>query len=635
MESQHSRLIGASGKLFPLSLALCLLIPPAVSAAGGGVWWVFFTDRGPDAAERLASRGLELAGSSSWERRVSVGLLSADEYDLPPWEGYVGAVEAAVSSPVRVRSRYLNAVSVPCSPGDLDALRALPFVAAVRPVGHSSYAPAPPIPMPFGAGLSSAQLSQITLDSLHARGWTGSGIVMGVLDTGFDLDHAAFGGLDVIGQYDFLGGDPDPSQQPGDFPGQAEHGTKVLSVIGGFEEDVYHGGAYGASFLLAKTEDISDEYQEEEDYWVAGLEWVEENGALIVSSSLAYSDWYTWEDMDGNTAVTTIAADLAASRGTMVYNAIGNEGPAPGTLMAPSDGDSVFAAGAVDGAGLITTFSSRGPTFDGRTKPDACARGEGTVFVSWPGTSGYSSGSGTSFATPLLSSAAAVLADAHPEWTIFDIADALRCTASYASSPNDAYGWGIVDAYGALLRNSVTGSVRWSDSGEPIPGYPLSVEVGGGPPVTVQANGSGWFAVDPGALGPFTVSGAGGAGSVITVTGVLDSAGVEVPVYVDPLQSRTPPSVFPNPSMGGVYVGFDVTGGPADVTLSIHTLTGEAVYTEERRALPGGIYRAPVPGEAFHWDGTDGSGGEAASGIYLARLVTGGTVDVIEFALVR
>lgn len=574
-----------------------------------------------------------LRTSPAWERRIAVGLYSADQYDLLPWEGYVEAVEDA-AGPVRVRSRYLNAVSVEVSATAIIDLLDLSFVERIMPVGRSSLEPLPGTPLTISTGLSSSQLTQIGIDSLHARGWLGAGVIIGVMDTGFDLDHPAFENIDVLDQYDFLMDDPDPSQQPEDYPGQAEHGTKVLSLIGAFDEDIYSGGAPEASFILAKTEDISDEYPGEEDLWVMGLEWLEEGGALIVSSSLAYIDWYTYEDLDGNTAVTTIAADLAASRGTMVYNAIGNEGPAAGSLMAPSDGDSVFAVGAVDPSGNITNFSSRGPTFDGRTKPDACARGLYTVFVSWPGT-GYSSGSGTSFATPLMSSTATVLADAHPEWTIFDIAEAIRTTASRASNPDNAFGWGIVDAYAALMYRSVTGSVQWSDTGEGIPRYPLSIQVPGVPTVEVLTNDEGWFAVEPGALGSYTVSGAGGPGSLIEVSGELDSTGVDIRLYADPLQSRTGPSVFPNPSMEGIYVGFDVESGPVDVILSVHTITGEEIHTEIRDGLQTGIYRAPLQGEAFYWDGRDDSGDEAASGVYLARLVIGSVSEILKFSLIR
>jgi len=595
--------------------------------------WVFFTDRGPEVDERLTQREAFLVTGPSWERRIRAGLTGVDEYDLYPWEGYVAAV-SEIAGFVRVESRYLNAVSVTASTEQLNLILQLPFVDRITPVGARTWVPVIETPLAMGAGLSASQLAQIRLDSLHSRGWTGTGVIIGVLDSGFNLDHPAFAGIIVLDQYDFLMGDPDPSQQPGDYPGQSDHGTKVLSLIGGLEENTFSGGAPGASFILAKTEDISGEYPEEEDLWVMGLEWIEEGGALLVSSSLAYIDWYTWEDLDGNTAVTTIAADLAASRGMMVFNAIGNSGPDGGTLMAPADGDSVFAVGGVDASGFIAPFSSRGPTFDGRIKPEACARGLYAVFVSSSGT-GYSSGNGTSFATPLMSSVAAVLADAHPEWSIADVAEAIKATASRESNPDNSYGWGIADAYAALTYRSVTGSVRWSHTGEYIAGYPLTIQIAGSTPEVIETNADGWFALDPGVFGEYTVTGAGGSGTVIPVSGLLDSPGVEIELFVDPLQSLLEPSIYPNPSTEGIYLGFDVMAGPVNAVMSVYTLTGDLIHSEQRMNLQTGIYRAPLSGEAFYWSGIESSGENAASGTYFVRLTVGDEVFVGKFSLVR
>ncbi len=595
--------------------------------------WVFFADRGLEVDERLAQREAFLVAGPSWERRVRAGLTGVDEYDLYPWKGYVAAV-CEIAGSIRAESRYLNAVSVAASPEQLERILQLSFVDRITPVGARTWVPVIETPLAMGAGLSASQLAQIGLDSLHSRGWTGTGVIIGVLDSGFNLDHPAFAGINVLDQYDFLMNDPDTSQQPGDYPGQSDHGTKVLSIIGGLEENTFSGGATGASFILAKTEDISDEYPEEEDLWVLGLEWVEEGGALLVSSSLAYIDWYTWEDLDGNTAVTTIAADLAASRGMMVFNAIGNNGPGEGTLMAPADGDSVFAVGGVDASGFVAPFSSRGPTFDGRIKPDGCARGLYAVFVSSSGT-GYSSGNGTSFATPLMSSVAAVLADAHPEWSIAEVASAIKATASRESNPDNSYGWGIADAYAALTYRSVTGSVRWSHTGEYIAGYPLTIQIAGNTPEVIETNADGWFALDPGVLGEYTVTDGGGSGIVIPVTGLLDSPGVEIELFVDPLQSLLEPSIYPNPSTEGIYLGFDVMAGPADAVMSIYTLTGDLIHSEQRMNLQTGIYRAPLPGEAFYWSGTESSGDNAASGTYFVRLTIGNDVFVSKFSLIR
>lgn len=615
-----------------IATVLFLLATPC-PALEPSVWWVFLSDRGPNVQSRLRAAEDGLRTLPSWERRASVGLCNADPLDLPPWEGYVDALREAGCT-VRVRSRLLNAVSVHLHRADPRYLESLPFVREVRPVGRS----VPPIPpdggVPRPLQLSNAQLGLVNLDDVHSRGWTGEGVTVGILDSGFDLVHPAFSDVSVLDQWDFLEGDPDPSQQPGDPPGQSEHGTAVLSLLGGYQEGVFHGGAPDAEFLLAKTEDTSDEYPQEEDLWVEGLEWLEQGGAWIVSNSLGYIDWYGYQDLDGNTAVTTVAADLAASRGLMVFSAIGNRGPSSGTLIAPADGDSVFSVGAVNSLSQIADFSSRGPTSDGRTKPEACGLGVSAVVVSGTGT-GYRSGSGTSFATPLASSCALTLLQAHPEWNVFDCTEALKATAGRSGNPDCSYGWGVLDVLAALRYESVTGVARWSDSGSGAAGYPLSVQVADTQTV-VTTNDLGWFAVDPGVLGDFVVSGAGGPGNVLEVAGALTGEGVEVEVFIDPEGPVGDPTVYPNPSLGDVYVGFDVDQGPVDVSLEIFDLGGQLLYNVVRSDLPEGVYRAPIPGEAFRWNTLDRSGNPVASGIYIAVLrKEGDQVSAIKFSIVR
>lgn len=614
------------------TIAALLIALAAAPAGGPGAWWVFFADRGPSLDSRLESASEALASSPSSARREAAGVRGALETDLEPWQGYLLAVEDILGpGSIRTTSRYLDAASVRCSEAEAGALLELPFVSAVRPVGRGALEPEPSLPGPQGNDLSSGQLGQTGIDSLQARGYTGAGIVLGVLDTGFDLVHPAFSSTIVLAQWDFLDDDPDPSQQPGDAENQSLHGTRVLSIIGGREEGLFTGGAWGASFFLAKTEDISGEYPQEEDFWVEGLEWLDSCGVRVVSSSLGYVDWYGYEDLDGNTAVTTIAADIAASHGMPVVNAVGNLGPGPGTLNAPSDGDSVFAVGAVDSQDLVAGFSSRGPTADGRIKPDACARGVDCVLVA--GSTGYTWGNGTSFATPLVSSAAALLLEAHPEWTSLEALEALRLTASQAQSPDNDYGWGVVDANDALRWNSITGCVRWSDTGELLPHYPLSVTCGG-PALGIESNGSGWFAVDPGALGPFAIEGGPGPGTVLPVYGTLGAEGVDLTIYVENEAFGLQPSAFPSPTTGGAWFGFDLPAG-ADVVISVLDLSGRPVRIIECPGLEAGSHRAPLPGEAVWWDGNDADGNPAASGTYIAVLRLGDAVELVKFAVVR
>jgi serine protease AprX len=164
--------------------------------------------------------------------------------------------------------------------------------------------------------------------------------------------------------------------------------------------------------------------------------------------------------MDGNTAVSTIGADIAASRGILVVNSAGNEGsaiPPQNTLIAPSDGDSVCAVGAVSSSGNRASFSSMGPTADGRTKPDVMARGVGTACASPYNPTGYTSASGTSLSCPLVAGAAALVLQVNPTWTNMEILEALRNTADNASSPSNSYGWGVINTYDAAFYSPPTG----------------------------------------------------------------------------------------------------------------------------------------------------------------------------------
>ncbi|MFO7626079.1 MAG: S8 family serine peptidase [Candidatus Fermentibacteraceae bacterium] len=615
--------------------AVLLLLLPGVSPGNAPVrYWVFFTDRGPMVESRLQAAGNAIAQGPSASRRASVGALSADIFDLEPYQGYTEIVAAEAEARIAGISRYLNACSVVLDQTALQAVRALPFVASVRPVAGSVYSPTLLLREPDPHGLSLGQLLQAGITGLHERGFRGEGIVMGVLDSGFEFDHDCFAGTQILGTWDFVGNDEYVGYEEGDPENTGIHGTAVFSIIAGDSPGLYIGGAPDAAFLLARTEDTGDEYPQEEDFWVFGLEWCEQNGASIVSSSLGYIDWYEPWQMDGNTAVTTLAADIAASRGLIVVNAVGNNGPEDTTLVAPSDGDSVFAVGSVNSLGILSGYSSRGPSADGRIKPDACARGESTVFANLAG--GYSSGNGTSFATPIVSAAFAAISQAHPEWSMMRISEALKATASQGGSPDSDYGWGMIDATAAMMHRSVSGRVRRSDTGEALAGYTIQVSNGQSMSEAVTSD-LGWFAVEPGFLGEFTVTGAPGQwGLPMTVQGILGQSGTEVSLFVDPAgPSGLAPSVFPNPASDVVHIGFDVEQGPSDVTLAVFSLDGVPVHTQGRNGLPAGTYRAPIPGEAFIWDCRDMSGEPVASGVYMLVLTVGGSAHRLGLAIVR
>ncbi|HUU45094.1 MAG TPA: S8 family serine peptidase [Acidobacteriota bacterium] len=440
--------------------------------------WVFFTDKGFGdrvgfEAARVA-RGVQLAPRAA-ARRAKIGRDRVEFIDVPVHAGYVERV-AATGATLRQTSRWLNGASFEVDVDGIAAIAALPFVSSIRPMIGSERVPVPspveleedvePIPSEQEAatvlnyGLSLGQLDQINVPAAHTLGYKGQGVLVGMLDTGFRKDHIAFAQIiaegRLIADSDFVFGDGETQDDEYDIPGSHNHGTYTWSALAGESDGSLYGPAYGAEFLLAKTEDSRSETPIEEDYWVAGIEWADGLGVDVISSSVAYIDWYTYDDLNGDIAVTTVAADIAASLGIIVCNSIANSGPDPGTLHAPADADSVIAVGAVYSNGYIAAFSSRGPTRDGRIKPEVCAQGVSTSCAYAGNTTGFTTQSGTSMSCPLVAGAAAVVLSAHPDWTAMEVRDALMQTASQADAPDNNYGWGIVDVIAAINRECTT-----------------------------------------------------------------------------------------------------------------------------------------------------------------------------------
>lgn len=396
-------------------------------------------------------------------RRTFPGVV--DSRDLPVTPARVAALRA-LGATVRVESRWLNAVSVEATEAMRDAIERLPFVESTRPV-RSARKPdvTESLQGPDGGlagldyGFTADQLAQIDLPSLHARGHRGGGVTIGVLDTGFNRVHEAFHSTEhplvVVAEYDFINDDPDTGIEKGDHPNQHRHGTWILGTLAAYLPGQAIGAAYEAQFVLAKTEDVSDETPIEEDYYVAGLEFIEAQGADIATSSLGYFDWYEASDFDGVTAVTSVAVNVATGNGLVCLTANGNRGhdedPATLSLGAPADALEVIACGATHGDGTIAGFSSDGPSFDGRVKPEVLARGVDVVTVHSTDETGLAALNGTSLSTPLVAGAAACILGARPDLTVQTLRAAMFATATdsvlgVAPDPLFVRGYGLVQA---------------------------------------------------------------------------------------------------------------------------------------------------------------------------------------------
>ncbi len=437
------------------------LLGRIASASGTISVWIFFTDREPDRPISLESRDM-LSERAIRRRRLRAAALT-DEFDQPVPMGYIEMIRSRVAR-VRHVSRYLNAVSAEAEVSQIAAISALSFVrkidvvAVYRKIDDFKAESPDPIapsddPLEGTYGSSFDQLSQIRSTDLLELGYNASGdvtagdpVLICVLDTGFRLDHEAFGHLSVVAQYDFIQYDTVTSNEDGDHPEQDRHGTVVLGALAGHSVGELIGPAWGADFLLAKTEIREDEIQAEEDKWIAGLEWADSAGADIVSSSLGYIKWYTRDMLDGDTPLCTRAADIAAGHGVLIVTAMGNEGMyGDTTLIAPADADSVISVGAVDRSGVRAYFSSRGPTADGRIKPDLMALGRGVYTVDWGTSGGYAYADGTSLSTPLVAGLCAQLLEIDPGMAPIDVRESLIGASSQSSEPDNDYGYGIPD----------------------------------------------------------------------------------------------------------------------------------------------------------------------------------------------
>lgn len=464
-----------------------LLARRAQDPAAHAPVWVFFRDRGfaSPAGEAAAVAALPAPPAT----RRAARRVAPSARDLPVAPRYL---DALVRQGARLRqvSRWLNAASVELPLARLDAVAALPGVTRLEPVRVRTR-PAPPtdgrleaelapeqaveavelarrpslqMPAPRESlapttsypaeealhyGASFNQDTQIGATDMHRRGYTGAGVRVAIFDSGFRTDHRATATRHLVAQRDFVFHDDNVNNEPADLSSAWNHGTAVWSNVGGFDPGALVGAAPEAEILLAKTEDIRSETTAEEDNFVAALEWADSLGADVVSASLLYlrfdgGSGYTYAQLDGDTGVTTIACDIAVARGMAVVVANGNNGPLVGTLGTPADADSTVSVGAVDSLGVVASFSSRGPTADGRIKPEVVARGVRN-YVALAGNNGYGPASGTSFATPLTGGAAALLLEAHPDWNGWQVRQALMATASHPGAPDNSSGYGLLN----------------------------------------------------------------------------------------------------------------------------------------------------------------------------------------------
>jgi serine protease AprX len=447
-------------------LIFFLLSTAAVSVAQVNRYMVFFKDKA--GTGHSVSNPQTFLNERSIQRRVTQGIdVTAD--DLPVTNTYVQDVRATGAT-VLYKTKWMNGVLVSCTAAQLASINALSFVKAadtelVAPGGSGARHKKPNklLRLDINSEFTDDQLAMLGLNEMHTDGYHGEGVIIAIMDGGFAgvSTQPVFQNLysNQVNQdisWNFVANNSNVYQY-------SEHGTGVLSVIGMHTEGEFTGGAYHATFQLYVTENVASEYRIEEYNWLFAAERADSSGVDIINTSLGYNTFddddmdYAKADMDGNTAVITRAAQVAASKGIFLVNSAGNSGTDPSwqIITAPADGEDVLAVGNVNLQGEKSATSSIGPTADSRTKPDVVALGVGVSVYRANGNIGGANG--TSFSSPLTAGLIAGLRQKYPSLSRADLMDAVRLSASKASSPDNQLGYGIPHYRAVVNYLEVTG----------------------------------------------------------------------------------------------------------------------------------------------------------------------------------
>ncbi len=409
-----------------------------------------------------------------------------DSLDLPVSTAQLNQLIAIPNLTLLNQSKWLNAVTIQTTdPTVINTLHALPFVQSVTGIAArmlpeptknkfeiEDHIPVESAPLRnqsdyFNYGTASG--NEIRLhqgDFLHNIGLRGQGMHIALLDGGF-YNYTTLKAFDsinannqVLSTWDFVARNASVTE---DHP----HGMQCLSTIAANIPGQFIGKAPKASFHLFRTEEVATEYPIEEFNWVCGAERADSAGADLISSSVGYYDFdnpifnYTYAQMNGNTTMSAIGADIGAKKGLLILNSAGNEGGnAWKYIITPADADSILCVGAVNAAGVVGSFSSYGPSADGQIKPDLVSVGVAALVQS--SGNNIATANGTSFSCPNMAGLTACLWQGFPEVNNMRIIQVLRESSDRFGSPNDRSGYGIPNvktAFGKLLIEYATGTV--------------------------------------------------------------------------------------------------------------------------------------------------------------------------------
>ncbi|MBD0374865.1 MAG: S8 family serine peptidase, partial [Flavisolibacter sp.] len=568
--------------------------------------------------------------------------IAIDSTDLPVSSRYLDSVRLSGNVVILNVSKWLNQVSIQTTDaGALSKINSFPFVQAILPIAARMAGPSA-LKMWEATAEETAtfesnnstenfynyggSLGQVRIHNgefLHNIGLRGQGMIIGMLDAGFYqyTSLQAFDSINrnnqVLGTYDFVNNETSVAEDN-------SHGMACFSIIAANIPGQFIGTAPKASFYLFRSEDAATEYPIEEHNWVCAAERVDSAGGDVISSSLGYNVFdnpafnHTYADMNGNTTMAAIGADLATKKGILVANSAGNEGNKSWQfIITPADGDSVLAVGAVTADSIIAAFSSYGPSADGQVKPDVVSVGQGTVLQSANNTIG--TGNGTSFSCPNMAGLATCLWQGFPEMNNIKIIRALQQSGHLAGAPNNRMGYGIPNMKRAvmlLVKDFSTATVstaackatiNWTSKDVAAMRYEIERKA-------------------PGDTGYLRIAERYGTGNVFTthsyqyadiltsiqsgtvlyrIRQVIDTAsGSFTADYIDTVQiafnntcSGTTESVLllPNPARTQAFIQV-ITDVPVDpLYIRIYNTTGQVIYTEKRSKAAGAAsFELPV-----------------------------------------
>ena len=430
-------------------------------------YWIGFKDK--RFTQYSLNNPQEFLSQRAIDRRLRYNI-AIDSTDLPVNKVYLDSISHIEGVTITTKSKWLNGCVIKITDSTIiDSISQFSFVNDIKRiyVGVSTMEVKNNIykkNIKGDYGYANAQIYMLNLDVLHNKNYYGEGMVIAILDAGFK-EVNQFSYFDSLFEYNRILGGFDFVDNDTTIFEKSNHGTGVLSTMGANIPGELVGTSPHANFWLLISEDANSEHIVEEYNWVAAAEFADSVGADLINSSLGYSTFddstqnHTYQQLDGNTTPSAKAANIAFSKGMIVVTSAGNSGDKPWHYIT-TPGDAIYAltVGAVDIYGEYASFSSTGPTPDGRIKPDVVALGA-PAAVCYNGDS-ISLLSGTSFSSPIVCGAIACLWQAFKQFDNSTIIDAVKRSSSQYFSPDSLYGYGIPDfavAYDYLYQMSSFG----------------------------------------------------------------------------------------------------------------------------------------------------------------------------------